>query len=95
MGCHVMDGAFWALRLAEAKTLTVTAEAAGATDESYPTSATVRYRFGARDQMPPVTLVWYDGGRRPNPRLSAADRLETLGSVDLEEAFLTPDRIGG
>ncbi len=65
VGCHVMDGAYWALKLAEAPTVTVEAEAQGATPETWPRAATVRYRFPARGRMPPVTLTWYDGGRRP------------------------------
>jgi predicted dehydrogenase len=69
MGCHVMDGAYWALKLAEAPTVTVQAQATGLTAESYPEASTITYRFPARGTMPPVTLTWYDGGRRP-PRPS-------------------------
>jgi predicted dehydrogenase len=65
MGCHTMDGAFWALALAEADTFTVRPDAEGATAETWPTAATVRYRFGPRGDMPPVALTWYDGDRRP------------------------------
>jgi len=32
---------------------------------SYPRASTIRWEFGARDGMPPVTLHWYDGGLRP------------------------------
>ncbi len=80
MGCHVMDGAFWALKLAEAATFTVEADSAGGTAESYPRSATVRYRFPARGDMPPVTLVWYDGGRRPPRPKELPDTREFVGS---------------
>ncbi len=76
MGCHVMDGAFWALKLAEAPTFTVEAASSGLTAESYPEAATITYRFPARGDMPPVTLTWYDGGRRPPrpPELPATRR---------------------
>jgi len=60
-----MDGAFWALRLAEADTFTVEPDAEGATPETWPKATTLRYRFPPRGDMPPVTLTWYDGGRRP------------------------------
>jgi len=80
MGCHVMDGAFWALKLGEAATFTVEAESVGGTDESYPNASTVRYRFPARGDMPPVTLVWYDGGRRPPRPKEFPDTREFLGS---------------
>ncbi|MFP4057605.1 MAG: Gfo/Idh/MocA family protein [Candidatus Brocadiia bacterium] len=80
MGCHVMDGAYWALKLAEAPTFTVEADSEGGTAESYPRAATVRYRFPARGQMPPVTLVWYDGGRRPPRPEELPDTRQFLGS---------------
>jgi predicted dehydrogenase len=80
MGCHVMDGAYWALKLAEAKTLTIEADSTGLTDASYPKSATVRYHFGPRGDMPPVTINWYDGGRRPSRPEEMPDTREFIGS---------------
>ncbi len=80
MGCHVMDGAFWALKLAEAETFTVEADSVGRTAESYPRASTVRYRFPARGDMPPVTLVWNDGGRRPPRPKEFPETREFLGS---------------
>lgn len=80
MGCHVMDGAFWALRLADATEFTVEAEATGLTQRSYPKASTVRYNFGARGDMPPVTLNWYDGGRRPPRPEEMPDTREFVGS---------------
>jgi predicted dehydrogenase len=80
MGCHVMDGAYWALKLGEAETFTVEADSNGLTSESYPKASTIRYRFPARGDMPPVTLHWYDGGRRPpRPEEMPATR-EFVGS---------------
>jgi len=80
MGCHVMDGAFWALRLADATEFKVEAEATGLTQTSYPRASTVRYSFGARGDMPPVTLNWYDGGRRPPRPEEMPDTREFVGS---------------
>jgi predicted dehydrogenase len=80
MGCHEMDGAYWALRLAEAATFTVEAESSGGTAETYPLASTIRYRFPARGEMPPVTLTWYDGGRRPPRPGEWPDTREFLGS---------------
>ena len=37
----------------------------GSNDESAPTKATIIYQFPARDELPPVKVVWYDGGRKP------------------------------
>lgn len=36
MGCHVMDGAFWALKLADATIFTIEADSTGLTAECYP-----------------------------------------------------------
>jgi len=80
MGCHTMDGAYWALNLAEAKTVTVEADSDGLTPESWPTASTIRYRFGARGDLPPVTLTWYDGGRRPPRPKEMPETREFLGS---------------
>jgi hypothetical protein len=33
--------------------------------ESYPQAEIVRYNFAARGDMPPLKLVWYDGGLMP------------------------------
>jgi hypothetical protein len=34
-------------------------------DFSFPTASTVRFKFAARGDMPPLDLFWYDGGMRP------------------------------
>ena len=84
MGCHIMDGAVWALRLGEAKTVEVEAESSGAGAETFPAWSIVTYRFPARGSMPPVTLKWFDGGKRP-PR--PAD-LEPERKEDFDSVFL-------
>ncbi len=65
MGCHLLDAAFWGLKLADANTFTVETESTGMKNGSYPAAATIRYRFPAREDEPPVTVTWYDGGRQP------------------------------
>jgi len=80
VGCHEMDGAYWALKLADAKTFTIVPDSVGGTAESYPTASTVRYKFPARGDMPPVTLVWNDGGRRPPRPKEMPDTREFIGS---------------
>jgi hypothetical protein len=34
--------------------------------ETYPSGSIVTYEFPAREDMPPVTLKWYDGGLKPD-----------------------------
>ncbi len=70
MACHNMDPAFWALKLGSP--LTVEAIDTQINPETVPADSTVRYEFPARGDMPPVTLTWYDGSRRP-PRPSGMD----------------------
>jgi hypothetical protein len=75
MGCHIMDGAFWALKLGEAKTCTVEAEVDAPYQETFPKWSVITYKFPARGKMPPVTLKWYDGGKRePRPPELEQDR---------------------
>jgi predicted dehydrogenase len=80
LGCHELDGAYWALKLAEASTFSVEAKSTGGTAESFPPASSVRYRFPARGGMPPVTLHWHDGGRRPPRPKEWPPTREFLGS---------------
>ena len=62
MACHIMDMAYWALDLGGPEW--VEAEHGGNTVESPPNWSTVKYRFPARGENPPVTFTWWDG-RKP------------------------------
>ncbi len=80
MGCHIMDAAFSALKLKYPTSV----EACASTHcsekfwefidpkDSFPGSSIVRYNFPARGDMPPVKLIWWDGGMLP-------ERPEELG----------------
>jgi predicted dehydrogenase len=60
MGCHVLDGVFWALKLGHP--LRVEAERLyGGGDGRYPTGSRLRWDFPARGPMPAVKVYWYDG----------------------------------
>ena len=72
MGCHVMDAAFWSLKLKYPTSV----QASRSYDvqkmwtrfenkETYPRAEVVHYEFPARAGMPPVKLHWYDGGILP------------------------------
>jgi len=79
MGCHLLDVAFWGLKLGEAERFSITAESTGANGESFPEASTIRYRFPARADQPPVTITWYDGGRQPR-RPEQLPYLREIGS---------------
>lgn len=65
MGCHIMDGAYWALGLTQPTS--VEAISAKQTAVSGPTASMVTYHFPARGNLPPVKWTWYDGGLKPTP----------------------------
>lgn len=67
MACHVMDAANWALKLGHPTS--VEAETSGGTAEMAPDWSVIRYEFPARREMPPLKLVWHDGGKKPAPEL--------------------------
>jgi len=63
MACHIADTAFWALDLKHPTAIDATCE--GLKPETGPKSSTITYEFPARGDLPPVTLVWHDGGKFP------------------------------
>jgi hypothetical protein len=62
---------YWALGLGAPDT--VEAESEGGTGESPPPWSIVTYEFPARENLPPVKLVWYDGIRNGVPNLPPAE----------------------
>ncbi len=83
MGCHIIDTAYWALELG----LPVSVEAEGEPrhPESGPRWSIVRYEFPARKGMPPVRLIWYDGGRKPSNELVEGKPLAPNGTLFVGE----------
>ena len=68
MGAHLIDQPFWALNLGLPSAITSSSTPWGAPASnpgSYPLAMMTRYEFGARNNMPPVVLTWYDGGLTP------------------------------
>jgi len=63
IGCHSIDPAWRALKLDAPAS--VEAACTLVNEETYPVASRVTYQFGARGDMPPVKLTWYDGGLRP------------------------------
>ncbi|MDI1247782.1 MAG: Gfo/Idh/MocA family oxidoreductase [Lacunisphaera sp.] len=63
MGCHIFDGAFWALGL-DAPTR-IEAISGRANALSAPTSSMITYHFAAKGARPAIKWTWYDGGLQP------------------------------
>jgi len=94
IGCHVFDPVFRALKLGQP--LSVEASSTRVNKETFPLGSMVTYRFPARGEMPPCTLVWYDGGLRP-PRpegLPDGDELGDNGRLLIgDEGFILENRL--
>ena len=63
MGIHNLAPVFSALKLTTPTS--VHSSSTVVYEETLPLASTVHYEFGARENMPPVTLHWYDGGIMP------------------------------
>ncbi len=87
MACHTANMAYMALRLGSPTSV----EAESSNDmhgASWPTWSIITYQFPARGELPPVKLVWYDGGdNKPAKALDAirkfipGEELPSSGSV--------------
>ena len=77
IGCHSFDPVFRALKLGHPAS--VEASSTRVNTETYPLSSVVTYHFPARGDMPPLKLVWYDGGLRP-PRPAELDEETEMGA---------------
>jgi predicted dehydrogenase len=60
MGCHVLDGVFWALKI-EHPTSVEAEMIRGGSDERYPIGSKIRWDIPARGDMPPLKAYWYEG----------------------------------
>lgn len=63
MGAHLIDHPYWALELDAPETVQTRSSAYNGT--SWPQASTTYYHFPARGDQPPVEMIWYDGGLRP------------------------------
>jgi len=79
IGCHRIDPIWRALKFKAL--VSVEASCTLVNNETYPVASMVTYHFGARGDMPPVKLTWYDGGLRPPrpPELEAGQQMGTNG----------------
>ncbi len=63
MGSHLIDLPFWALGLRDP--VRVEADGEPRSEETYPRWLVARWEHPARGSRGPVSLTWYDGGKRP------------------------------
>jgi predicted dehydrogenase len=80
MGAHLMDFPVWALKLG--LPTTVETETTPFNGVCYPHATTTYFEFAARQGMPPVKLIWYDGGLMPpDPEELEDEQLDPGGGV--------------
>jgi predicted dehydrogenase len=60
MGCHVLEGVFWALKAGHPTSVEME-YVRGGSDERYPLGSRVRWDIPARENMPPLKAYWYEG----------------------------------
>jgi predicted dehydrogenase len=92
IGCHSLDPVFRALKLGAPES--VEASSTRVNTETYPLASMVTYHFGAREPMPALKLVWYDGGLRP-PRpteLAPGRELGAMGHLLIGDKGKIPSR---
>ena len=85
MGCHHFNTPRRALKLGHPTA--VGASSTRVLDETWPLASVVTWEFPAREGMPPVQVVWYDGGLKP-PRpveLEASRSLPNMGILYVGE----------
>ena len=73
MGCHVLDGVFWALKI-EHPTRIEVEQLRGGSDERYPTGSRIRWDIPPRAGMPALKVFWYEG-------LNATTTKEPVGAT--------------
>ncbi|HOV75719.1 MAG TPA: Gfo/Idh/MocA family oxidoreductase [Candidatus Hydrogenedentes bacterium] len=64
-GVHTLDCVYLALKLGAPET--VEASVMGGNEETHPLAAIVTFGFGARQNMPPIKITWYEGLEPPRP----------------------------
>lgn len=64
-GVHTLDAVFWAMRLGHPTSIEGTVT--DFNEDTHPVASIVRYRYPAREGMPPLKLTWYEGLLPPRP----------------------------
>jgi predicted dehydrogenase len=72
MGCHHYNAMFRALKLRHPTSISATSTKV--MPESPPLASIVTYEFPAREGMPPVRVIWHDGGLQPSCPQEMGDR---------------------
>lgn len=93
MGCHIFNMPYMALDLRDP--VAIHAETSGHNRDSYPAWSIVHYEFGERNGRPPLTVHWYDGGKKPDPALARGFDFGGDGTITVCEkaTIYSPDEL--
>lgn len=80
MGCHVLDGVYWALKIDHPTSIEVE-QLRGGSKERYPVGCRVRWDVPARGDMPALKTYWYEG-LNPDAKGDAEGLLRTAKGND-------------
>jgi predicted dehydrogenase len=96
MACHTANMAVMALDLFDP--VSVVADSTGIVEnETFPDKATIRFEFPQRGELPPTTMIWYDGGNVPPKELLHGEKMTTSGLLLIGDkgSLYSPDDYGG
>lgn len=79
MACHTFNMPFMALKLGYPTS--IVAETGEINPDSFPKSSKITFEFPERADMPPVKVVWYDGGNKPAAELLQGEKLSGSGAL--------------
>ncbi|HEX3800065.1 MAG TPA: Gfo/Idh/MocA family oxidoreductase [Verrucomicrobiae bacterium] len=80
MGCHILDGVFWALKLEHPLSIEME-EVRGGSDERYPLGSRIRWDCPARGDMAAVKVYWYEGLNQTTTAMPQGSNKAAKGSA--------------
>jgi Oxidoreductase family, NAD-binding Rossmann fold/Oxidoreductase family, C-terminal alpha/beta domain len=78
-GCHGLNFPFRSLKLDYPNHIDPNVQ--GSYTYGYPKGVRLRFDFGRRGDLEPVTVWWYDGGRKPDAGIVPKNVVEHLGKI--------------
>jgi predicted dehydrogenase len=94
MGCHTANLPFLGLKLGAPSS--VAAQTSEPKPDCFPAWSVVTYEFPARGELPPVKLIWYDGGKLPPEDILPGAKLPKSGCllIGAKGMLFSPDDYG-
>ena len=89
-GCHGLNLPVRALKLGYPTF--IEADAPGVMTDGYPKDVRIRFDFAAREELPPVTVWWYDGGRRPAAEIIPKAVTDYYGETPAEGVLILGEK---